>query len=157
VTTPVPSADISATIAALPATPTVEGSHIVLQAFFDAYNRHDLSGVLLMLAETFTYGDCNFIDRQRHVFETRDDLIIWLEAKFADQDEFFIEEMIIAPAEGSLPNDPRNTAVRALRKNTSLQALAKAKHSLFKIVLNPEGNRIQYLNTYGNLDCEAGR
>ncbi len=110
-----------------------------------------------MLAETFTYGDCNFIDRQRHVFETRDDLIIWLEAKFADQDEFFIEEMIIAPAEGSPPNDPRNTAVRVVRKNTSLQALAKAKHSLFKIVLNPEGNRIQYLNTYGNLDCEAGR
>jgi hypothetical protein len=103
------------------------------------------------------YGDCNFIDRQMHVFETRDDLIIWLEAKFAEQDQFLIEEMIIAPAEGSPPNDPRNTAARVVRTNTSRQALAKTKHSLFKIVLNTEGNSIQYLNTYGNLDCEAGR
>jgi hypothetical protein len=142
---------------AQPDGPSVARSGLVLQTFFDAYNRHDGPGVLAALAETFAYGDCDFAGRRMHVFETRDDLAAWLELRFADGDQLAVEETIIAPAEGSPPNDPRLTAVWVLRTSGSLEAASLQKRSLFKIVLDLEGDHIQYLNTYGNVDCEAGR
>jgi hypothetical protein len=66
-----------------------------------------------------------------------------------------VEEIIIAPAEDSPPNDPRSSAVKVFRSNETLKD--PQKRSLFKIILNAEGNRIQFINTYGNVDCEAGR
>jgi hypothetical protein len=66
--------DLSATLIALSSGQNVETSHIVLQTFFDAYNRHDVEGVLVTLAETFAYGDCEIAARQMLVFETKDDL-----------------------------------------------------------------------------------
>lgn len=50
--------EISETLAALPLGPTIESSQIVLRAFFDSYNSHNLAGVLATLSDTFTYGDC---------------------------------------------------------------------------------------------------
>lgn len=149
--------DISTTLAALPSSPSIESSRIVLQAFFDSYNHYDVVGVLATLAETFAYGDCDFAESQMLVFETKEDLTAWLQTKFAEGDRFRVDEMIIAPAEGSPANDPRSTAVQVFRTNQSLKELFEGKPSLFKIILNAEGNRIQYLNTYGNVDCEAGR
>lgn len=150
-------ADISETLAALPSGPTIESSQIVLRAFFDSYNSHDLARVLATLSDTFAYGDCDFASRQMFVFETKEDLTLWLRVKFAEGDQFRVEEMIIAPADGSLANDPRSTAVQVFRTIESLKDLVQGKQSLFKIILNAEGTRIQYLNTYGNVDCEAGR
>jgi hypothetical protein len=153
--TPVP--DISSTLADLPSNPNLENSRIVLQAFFDSYNRHDLAGVLATLAETFAYGDCAFATRQMLGFETIEDLTAWLGVKFAEGVRFRVEEMIIAPAEGSPASEPRSTAVQVSRTNETLEKRVQEKQSLFKIILNAEGNRIQYLNTYGNVDCEAGK
>lgn len=141
-----PTTDISATIEVLPAGPDIQSSKIVLQAFFDAYNSHDFTGVLATLAE-----------RQMLVFETKPDLSIWLQRKFAHEDQFQVIELIIAPPEGSPANDPRLAAVQVIRTSQTLKKLVQEKQSLFKIVLSPEGNRIQYINTYGNEDCEAGR
>ena len=151
----VPNVDISSTLAVLPSNPNINSSQIVLQFFFEAYNRHDVARVLDTVAETFAYGDCDFAERQMLVFETKPDLTIWLQRKFAEQDRFQVIEMIIASPEGSPANDPRSTAVQVLRTNKVLKG--KDKQSLFKIILNDEGNRVQYLNTYGNVDCETGR
>lgn len=153
----IPTESISAALAALPPNPNIQSSQTVLQAFFDAYDHHDLAGVLATFAETFAYGDCDFQDHQMLVFETRPDLTTWLQAKFVDEDQFQVIKMIIAPPDGSPANDPGLAAVQVLRTNETLKVLAAEKQSLFKIVLNEEGNRIQYLNTYGNVDCEAGR
>ncbi len=149
--------NIRATLMTLPDGPSVERSRIVLQSFFDAYNRHDLNGVLAMLVDAPVYGDCDFTNRRMHVFETKDNLQIWLKARFAERDQFIVQEMIIGPSTGSPPNDPRSTAVEVLRTNTTLEAHGQEKWSLFKIVLNNEGNRINFINTYGNIDCQAGR
>lgn len=149
-----PTADILAALAALPPGANVETSQIVLQAFFDSYNQHNLVGVLATLSETFAYGDCDFSGRQMFVFETKENLVVWLQEKFVEGDQFREEEMIIASAEGSPANDPRSTAVLVSRTS---QSLLQEKKSLFKVVLNIEGNRIQFLNTYSNVDCEAGR
>jgi hypothetical protein len=129
----------------------------VLKAFFESYNRHDLAGVLTTLSDTFAYGDCDFAARQMLVFETKEDLTAWLQAKFAEGDRFRVDEMVIAPAQGSPANDPRSTAVQVFRTSKTLKELFEGKPSLFKIILNVAGNRIQYLNTYGNVDCETGR
>lgn len=153
--TQTPRTDVAATLMALPAGPNVATSRMVLDAFFGAYNRHDVEGVLRTLSETFAYGDCDFEAREMSVFETREDLAAWLQTKFAQEDQFLVEKMIIAPAEGSPPNEPRLTAVRVERTNPCFEKLRR--QSLFKIVLNEDGNRIQYLNAYGNVDCEAGR
>jgi hypothetical protein len=110
-----------------------------------------------MFAETFAYSDCDFEERQMFIFETKHDLAKWLQTKFADEDQFQVIEMVIAPPEGSPANDPGLAAVQVLRTNETLKVLAPEKQILFKIVLNEEGNRIQYLNTYGNVDCETGR
>ena len=153
--TQTPVADLPATLIALPSGPNEETSRIVLESFFDAYNRHDVEGVLITLSETFAYGDCDPAARHMFVFEEREDLAVWLQTKFADGDQFLVEKMIIAPPEGAPPNEPRSTAVSVNRTNKSLKN--GEKQGLFKIVLNEEGNRIQYLNAYGNVDCEAGR
>lgn len=156
-TVQIPAENISATLAALPSNPNIRSSQTVLRTFFDAYNGHDLAGVLATFAETFAYGDCDFEKRQMLVFETKPDLATWLQTKFADADHFQVIEIIIAPPEGSPANDPRLTAVKVSRPSETLNGLAWVKQSFFKIVLNEQGNRIQFLNTYGNLDCEAGR
>src|SRR5688500_18099112 len=106
------STDISTTLTALPSNPSIESSRIVLQAFFDSYNRYVLNGVLATLAETFAYGDCDFAERQILVFETKEDLTVWLQAKFVEGERFREDEIIIAPAEGSPANDSRSTAVQ---------------------------------------------
>ena len=152
-----PTLDVVGTLSSLPSSPSVESSRVILRSFLGAYNRHDVMGVLATLAETFVYGDCDFAARRMHVFETTEGLTTWLQAKFAQQDRFRVDEILIAPAEGSPANDSRNTAVSLLRTSTSLHASDQPRPSLFKIVLNAEGNRIQYVNMYGNVDCEAGR
>ena len=134
--------------------PSIEKSRALLEAFFVAYNAHDLDAVLATLDSTFAYGDCDFAARQMRVFEDRAALVAWLTARFAEGDQLALEELVIAPAEGSPPNDPRSTAAQVAR---TLAGLAGEKRSLFKIVLNEAGDRIQYLNTYGNVDCAAGR
>lgn len=48
-------------------------------------------------------------------------------------------------------------AVQVKRISEILKDLVQGKQSLFKTILNLDGNRIQYLHTYGNMDCEAGR
>jgi hypothetical protein len=68
-----------------------------------------------------------------------------------------VEDIIIAPVEGSPASDPRSTAVQVSRTSETLKDWAKDKQGLFKVILNTEGNRIQYLNTYGNVDCKAGK
>jgi len=156
-TVQIPTEDITVTLAALPSNPNIQSSQIVLRAFFKAYNRHDLVGVLATLAETFAYCDCDFAERQMLVFEKGRDLATWLQARFADEDQFQVMEMIIAPPDGSPPNDPRLTAVKVFRTSKTLKVLNAERESLFKIVLSVEGNRIRYLNTYGNVDCESGR
>lgn len=134
--------------------PSLERSRALLEAFFAAYNAHDVDGVLATLHAPFAYGDCDFAARQMRVFEDTVALTAWLTAHFADGDQMVVEETIIAPAEGAPPNDPRNAAVRVAR---TLAGVEGEKRSLFKIVLNEAGDQIQYLNTYGNVDCEAGR
>ena len=68
-----------------------------------------------------------------------------------------MEEMIIAPVEGTPASELRSTAVQVSRTYETLEKRVQEKQSLFKNILNAEGNRIQYLNTYGNVDCEAGK
>ena len=153
--TQAPTADLLTMLTTLPPGVNIQTSRLVLQTFFDSYNRHDLTGVLATLSETFTYGDCDFVRGQMFVFETKEDLAIWLQTKFADGDHFRVDEMIIAPADGSPANDPRSIAVKVLRTSEILKD--QKRPSLFKSILSTEGNRIQYLNTYGNVDCEAGR
>lgn len=156
-TVQIPAEDITVTLAVLPSNPNIQSSQIVLRAFFETYNRHDLVGVLATLAETFAYGDCDFAERHMLVFEKERDLATWLQARFADEEQFQVIEMIIAPPEGSPPNDPRLAAVKVFRTSKTLKVLNTERESFFKVVLSVEGNRIQYLNTYGNVDCESGR
>ena len=145
-------------VATLSPGPSKERTQAVLQAYFDAYNDHDSDGVLATLSPTSVYGDCDYAHRTFRVFRDKEDLTQWLQSRFAEDDRFKVVQMTIGPAEGSPPNDPRLAGVEVLRSNATLDSNSnQPKQIVFKIVLAESGDQIQYLNTQGNVACQAGR
>jgi hypothetical protein len=74
-----------------PAGPTLAHTRAVLEQFLDAYNRHDLAGVLQTLATShspFMYHDCDYTGLLSPTLTTRTELVNWLRARFAEGDRF---------------------------------------------------------------------
>lgn len=136
----------------LPAGPSNQKSQIILQAFFDAYNHHDLPGVLATLGDV-NYGDCDYANGVFHSIHTKDDLATWLKARFADQDRLEIREMYIGAADGYPPNDPTSTGVDVRRTSNTLQAIGTTKRLGIKIILTKDGDKIGAVAIEGNVSC----
>jgi ketosteroid isomerase-like protein len=59
-------------------------------AFYAAYNRRDVGGLLSLLAPGFRYADCNFSTHRNVLIEAAQPLQRWLRARFREHDRFQI-------------------------------------------------------------------
>jgi len=144
----------SGTLTALPPGPSIERTRIILEAYFDAYNHHNVAGVLEVLSTTFEYGDCDYQNHVDLVIKDYEELKQWLSSRFELHDHFEVIELTIAPAEGSPPISPRMAAVEVIRTSDILPS--DGRRSLFKIVMDEAGDHISFLNTEGNILCRKG-
>jgi hypothetical protein len=152
--TPTSGINDSGTLTALPPGPSIERTRIILEAYFDAYNNHDVAGILEILSTTFQYGDCDYQNHVDLVLKDYEELKQWLSSRFDLHDHFEVVEMTIAPAEGSPPISPRMAAVEVIRTSDILPS--DGRRSLFKIVMDEAGDHISFLNTEGNILCRKG-
>lgn len=141
-----------ATSVTLSTSPSRQKSRIILETFFDAYNRHDLPAVLATF-DRINYGDCDYANGAFHSIHTSDDLAKWLQERFADHDHFVIIAMDIGTSDGYPPNDPRVTGVDVERTSNTLQIVGKTKRLGIKIILTKDGDKIGSAAIEGNISC----
>ncbi len=76
------------------ALPTASGgaslarSEALVQDFVDAYNRHDINGVLATFDSKLKYGDCDYATSHLVLLTTKKQLRQWLRTVFEEQDTF---------------------------------------------------------------------
>jgi hypothetical protein len=145
---------------------TQERTRALVQAFIDAYNRHDIAGVLALFAPIFQYGDC---DETHHVFQYVNDynpstghliasdvaparhaLAEWLRARFAAHDYF-------AQASVLVPGQPKVAGVTGLRVNDALRAQGRVSPLNFKIIVSDDGTHIATAALSSVLTCTPGQ
>jgi YVTN family beta-propeller protein len=125
--------------------PTLSSAHsrAVIQAFVDAYNRHDVAGVLALFPARFLYGDCDYARQTVHTLTNRSTLAAWLRARFAEHD-YFAQASVVMNGPLSYPaNDPHSGGVDVLRTSDALRAQHGTAGIGFKINLTPDGTHIQ--------------
>lgn len=116
-------------------------------AFVDAYNRHDVQGVLATLDDTFLYGDCNPVTEQYlqlgHHSDDKAELAVWLRDRFKDGEHFAVVGEAIGTPDGIPANDPLVTGLSLVRTSTVLTEAGKQPVQLnTKIILNPSGEKL---------------
>jgi YVTN family beta-propeller protein len=128
---------------AWPPTLTTAHSRVVIQAFVDAYNRHDVAGVIALFPARFLYGDCDYARHTSSTLTSKAALAAWLRARFAEHD-YFAQANVVMNGPQSYPvNDPRGGGVENLRTSDALRAQHGNANIAFKITLTPDGTRIQ--------------
>ncbi len=127
---------------AWPDTLSSRRSQAVIQAFIDAYNQHNLTGVLALFPDHFVYGDCDYAHHILHGIKSKAELATWLRARFADHDYFEQARVVMSGPQDFPPNDPHVAEVQNLRTSDTLRSLGKTIYSGFKIILTADGAQI---------------
>jgi len=78
----------SATALPTAAGPSLAQSKALMQKYLDAYNRHDINGVLATFDTKLKYGDCDYATSHVVPFTTKQQLRQWLRTVFEEQDTF---------------------------------------------------------------------
>ncbi len=111
----------------------------VLRAFFDAYNNHDVAGVLALLGHGFQYGDCDDARRIVYDFHSKAEVATWLRARFADHDRF--TQVDLGSPDHALTSPPVVNP-GYIRTNDTLRAQGRVHVAGAKVILTPAGDRI---------------
>jgi hypothetical protein len=134
---------------------SVVHTKVVVQQFVDAYNAHDIAGVLDTLSTTVTYGDCDYTRHVLRLFQGKVAVKSWLQARFREHDHF---EQAVAEARSG---DPQAGGFAASRISDVLRPLEKRglvpAREGFKIIVDRKGDKIDHTALSGNLRCYAGR
>ncbi|MDB5056880.1 MAG: hypothetical protein JWO59_352 [Chloroflexi bacterium] len=141
---------------AWPSTLSRAHSRAVIQAFVDAYNRHDVAGVLALFPVRFLYGDCDYTHHTSSTLMNKAALAAWLRARFAEHDFFAQATVIMNGSQSYPPNDPHDGGVDVLRTSDALRVQRRIANFGFKITLTTDGTRIQRAAVASNTDqCVA--
>jgi YVTN family beta-propeller protein len=141
---------------AWPSTLSRAHSRAVIQAFVDAYNRHDVAGVLALFPVRFLYGDCDYTHHTSSTLTNKEALAAWLRARFAEHDYFAQATVIMNGSQSYPPNDPHDGGVDVLRTSDALRVQHRIANFGFKITLTMDGTRIQRAALASNTDrCVA--
>ncbi len=134
---------------AQPARPSQERSVTIVRSFVDAYNRHDLSGVLATMADRVQYGDCDYTHGQGAAMRGINDLRNWLLGRFAEHEQFLQAQIGVPPGN----RQPPVAALSFLRTSDALQAQGRVRESAAKIFLTPDGSRLAFVALGGGANC----
>lgn len=127
--------------AAIVAGPSPDRSLAVVRAFVDAYNAHDVAGVLSTVADDIAYADCNYASAQATAIQGKAALEAWLRARFAEHDRLLQARIEIQGA-GVAPPGPGGSLL-AIRVNDVLQAQQRLKMVAAKIALTSDGDHLR--------------
>jgi len=102
------------------ALPTAAGASLaqskaLMQEYLDAYNRHDINGVLATFDSKLKYGDCDYATSHLVFLTTKKQLRQWLRTVFEEQDTFQHAQII--------GRDPGVVGFLSVRASSVIQAL----------------------------------
>ncbi len=117
-----------------PAGASGDRSLAVLRAFVDAYNSHDLAGVLSTLAPDVDYADCRIMRGTGAVQA-------WLRVLFAEH-ERLMQAQIDVPRG---PMFPYTASITAIRVDDAVQARGHVAWFAAKIGLTHDGGQVQFV------------
>ncbi len=106
----------------------------VLRAFVDAYNSHDLAGVLSTLATDIDYADCR-------ILRGKGEVQAWLRVLFAEH-ERLVQARISVPRG---PRFPYAAAITAIRVDDAVQARGHVAWIGVKIALTHDGGQVRFV------------
>jgi len=118
-----------------PAGPSGDRSLAVLRAFVDAYNSHDLAGVLSTLAADIDYADCR-------IMRGKGEVQAWLRVLFAEH-ERLVQARISVPRG---PRFPYAAAITAIRVDDAVQARGQVAWIGAKIALTHDGGHVRLVS-----------
>jgi hypothetical protein len=134
---------------------SVVHTKVVVQQFVDAYNAHDITGVLATLSKNVTYGDCDYARHVLRLLQGKVAVKSWLQVRFTEHDRF--EQVVV----GARSDDPRAGGFVARRVSDVLWPLEKRglvpAREGFKIIVDSRGDKIDHTALSGSLWCYAGR
>jgi len=139
--------------AVVPAGPSETRLRTVLRAYFDAYNNHDVAGVLALLGDGFQYGDCDDARRIVYDFRTKREVATWLRARFAERDRF--TQVDLGSPDHAL-NSPPVANPGFIRTNDTLRAQGRVRVGGAKVILTQVGDRISTMALTSSELCTGG-
>jgi hypothetical protein len=120
----------------------------VVRAFVDAYNRHDVPGVLATLAPDIQYGDCDYTHEVGGILHGLQATQAWLRARFAEHD-LFLQASI-----GAFPRlRPPGASLEAIRVNDGILPGQHVQTGGAKIFMTGDGARIRFVAMGGMGNC----
>ncbi len=123
-----------------PAGPSGDRSLAVLRAFVDAYNSHDLAGVVSTLAPNIDYADCR-------IMRGKGEVQAWLRVLFAEH-ERLLQARISVPRG---PRFPYTASITAIRVDDAVQARGQVAWFAAKIGLTHDGGHVRFVRI--GFDC----
>ncbi len=135
-----------------PPTASVGRSMRVTHAFLDAYNAHNLTGVLATLAADIDYGDCDYRHKISRVMHGKGTVAVWLRARFAEHDRL-LHGTISVPNGERLPQDVAIFGIA--RSNDTLKAQHRSVIVAAKIGLTRDGSYLESMRMGGGSDCPS--
>ena len=121
---------------------TMERTRAVVQAFVDAYNNHDVSGVLALLTDPLQYADCDATHHTRQVLRGKAEVALWLRARFAERDRWAQARVLLYGPQSQPPNDPHGAGLEGMRINDVLRAQGRVTNWAAKLLLTEDGSRL---------------
>lgn len=137
----------------IPVEPIQNRGIAILRAFLEAYNAHDVQGVLSTLTNDVHYGDCDYLNVSGITMQNKTAVGAWLQARFADHDRFMQAQLQVVLPHRATPDAPLGATLVAIRSNDTLRALHHFVSQAAKIAIAPDGSHIEVLNMAGGADC----
>jgi len=119
----------------------------VTRTFLDAYNAHNLPGVLATLAADIDYGDCDYRHKVSRIMHGKGAVAAWLRARFAEHDRL-LHGTISVPDGARMP---QAVAIFGMtRSNDTLKAQHRSVVIAAKIGLTHNERFLEALRMGGN-------
>ncbi len=111
-------------LGAAASTPTVTPAQTraVIERFYAAYNLGDLPGALATLGTQLTYADCDYARDMPSLLSSKQAMIPWLRARFAEHDHFTATNIAAGGIDANGTSIPNVANMSATRTNDILQA-----------------------------------
>jgi hypothetical protein len=133
---------------------TFDETRATVQAFVDAYNRHDINGVLATVAPqpTYWYGDCDYVWHESYGIKGKAPFIRMLRDRFAENDR--LQPTQIWEGEDSNGPSPDTLGISGTRTNDpiTVQGLPPQDFGA-KVIMDPSTGRIGWFMGGNERDC----
>jgi len=123
------------------------------RTFLDRYNRHDVAGVLALLADDVVYGDCDSSQGTIVDLVGKSAVEAWLQKRFAEGDRIVQPRAVLRSWLSQPPNDPTTVVLEGSRAGSA--GGPATQPLLVRVVPNPAVSRIHMWQMWINCSVPA--